>query len=94
MAGRKDTAGQAAPYLAPLRTLGALYPFLQSIPLLLLHSTCERLAGEWLIIIIIFFHCLICFISLLNALLLTASAVMSNLSLQLATLRIVSSVGP
>lgn len=59
-------------YLPPLSTLGALHPFLQSIAFLLLHGACERLAGEGLIIIL-FIDSLICFVPILNALLLTAS---------------------
>ena len=61
-------------YLPPLGTFGALHPFLQSIAFLLLHGACERLAGEGLIIIL-FIQSLICFIPILNALLLTASGI-------------------
>ena len=70
-AAQAAQAAHAVMYLPPLSTLGALYPFLQGITFLLLHGACERLAGEGLIIIL-FIHRLVCFLRILNALLLTA----------------------
>ena len=68
-----DAEKAREPDLAPFGTLGALHPFLQRITLLLLHGTCEWLACERLVVIIIIssLHVLILFLSVL---LLTARA--------------------
>lgn len=81
----QGTPAQAVLYLPPFSTLGALHPFLEGIPFLLLHGACERLAGEGLIITL-FIHWLVCFIPILNALLLTASGNTIN-EVQLASSR-------